>query len=97
MDVCQFCQKQQNVKTLEGRTICSACLQLLFSQLLKEEKTKQESKVEENEKLDAIELVDHMLHSHLHTTHFHIEGINMNKWTDEKIGACLRWIRKELS
>lgn len=97
MDTCQFCQEQQDVKIIEGRPICNKCLESLFSQLLGEEETKQESRFEENERLDAIELVDHMLHSHLHTIHFHIEGINMNKWTDEKIEACLRWIREELS
>jgi len=32
----------------------------------------------------------------VHTPYFHIEYINIDKWTDEKIKACLMWIREKL-
>jgi hypothetical protein len=45
---------------------------------------------------DARELLEYMIHV-VYNPHFRIEGINMDKWTDEKIESCLKWIREKIS
>jgi len=51
---------------------------------------------EEDKKKDAIELLGYMIYAASHSTHFHIEGINMVKWTDDKIIGYLTWVKEKL-
>jgi hypothetical protein len=95
MILCQFCGKQESIEGALDTPVCQECLRMIFEQVVSEEK-KGEKDNQENKSKDAIELLNHMIHAHAHSTHFRIEGINMVKWTDEKIMESLKWMREKL-